>query len=377
MRVALLSKALVVAAYRSKLMELDRAGVEVVGLAPSKWVEEGRAVSFEPAEPGGGRTIQIPMAWNGHFHLHYYPALRRVLRSLNPDIVHVDEEPYNLATYLAFRDALAASARPIFFAWQNIARRYPPPFEPMESWVYRHSPFALAGSEAAASVLREKGYGGEITVRPQFGVDLSRFTPRPSNGTRFSVGYVGRLVQEKGIADLIAAFERLPPPARLIIAGEGPLAGYVETATASLRQQGRCERYPRLPSSDVPALLQRLDVVVLPSRTTSRWREQFGRVLIEAMACEVAVVGSDSGEIPGVIGDAGLIYPEGDVEALAARLTSLMVDGALRRRLAATGRARAEERYSQAAVAVKTVEVYRRMMEIGVEDWTSSKTLSP
>jgi len=101
---------------------------------------------------------------------------------------------------------------------------------------------------------------------------------------------------------------------------------------------------------------------VLPSRTSSHWVEQFGRVLIEAMACGVAVVGSDSGEIPHVIGDAGLIFPEGDVAALRKQLARLQGNQALRRELGARGRARVMAHYTQAQVARDTVAFYRELI---------------
>ena len=110
------------------------------------------------------------------------------------------------------------------------------------------------------------------------------------------------------------------------------------------------------------AYLQQIDVLVLSSRTQPYWKEQFGRVLVEAMACEVAVVGSDSGEIPHVIGDAGLIFPEDNVDALYDHLLRLMQSTELRKELGRNGRARVLERYTQAQIAAQTVAVYRDMM---------------
>ena len=167
---------------------------------------------------------------------------------------------------------------------------------------------------------------------------------------------------EKGITDLLTAFETLEAPTRLIVAGDGPLAGYVDMASANWRKQGRFERYPRIPSADVPDLLRRIDVVVLPSRTVKRWREQFGRILVEAMASGCVVIGSDSGEIPNVIGDAGLIVPESNPLELGKALRTLEQDTALRARLSAAGRSRAMTAFSQASIAERTVEAYRRMM---------------
>jgi glycosyltransferase involved in cell wall biosynthesis len=112
----------------------------------------------------------------------------------------------------------------------------------------------------------------------------------------------------------------------------------------------------------MPAFYQGLDVFVLPSRTLPNWKEQFGRVLIEAMACAVPVVGSDSGEIPHVIGDGGLIFPEDDVEALHACLQQLAVDPAAREGLGAVGRARVLANFTMRAVAVQTVDLYHNLL---------------
>ena len=270
MRVLMISKALVVATYRTKLLELDRLGVEMIGVVPPSWKEEGRAIKLEPAHPNEPpRLIKTPIAWNGHFHLHYYPALDRIVKEIRPHIIHVDEEAYNLATYLAYRSAMRVGARTVFFSWQNINRAYPLPFSAIEQWVYARSDYALAGNVEAEQILRSKGYAGPLKVIPQFGVDVQAFVPADTQARPFTVGFLNRLVAEKGIGDLISAFGSLPPTARLIIAGEGPMAQYVELATADLQREGRVERYPRIPSAQMPDLLRRLDVVVLPSPVNS------------------------------------------------------------------------------------------------------------
>jgi glycosyltransferase involved in cell wall biosynthesis len=109
-----------------------------------------------------------------------------------------------------------------------------------------------------------------------------------------------------------------------------------------------------------------LDLFVLPSETRPNWREQFGRVLVEAMACGVPVVGSDSGEIPTVVGDAGLSFPEGDAARLAECLRSLLADAALREELAQRGRERVLELFTVEQVAAQHYEIYRAMSPTGV-----------
>jgi glycosyltransferase involved in cell wall biosynthesis len=117
----------------------------------------------------------------------------------------------------------------------------------------------------------------------------------------------------------------------------------------------------QVPSTEAPNYYRRMDVLVLPSLTRPNWVEQFGRVLIEAMACGVAVVGSSSGEIPWVVGDAGVIFPEGDAEALRGVLAGLLADGDRRGELARRGRERVLAQFTQAQIAAATAAVYREM----------------
>ena len=105
-----------------------------------------------------------------------------------------------------------------------------------------------------------------------------------------------------------------------------------------------------------------MDAFVLPSLTRPNWKEQFGRVLVEAMACETPVIGSRSGEIPGVIGDAGLLFQEGNVQELAACVRRMLDDPALYAQLAVKGRQRVLEHYTQEHIARQMYEVYVEMM---------------
>jgi glycosyltransferase involved in cell wall biosynthesis len=173
---------------------------------------------------------------------------------------------------------------------------------------------------------------------------------------------VGRLVPEKGLLDLVEALPRLPGRVRLRLVGEGVQRGAIEARAAALGVSERVELRAGVASTEVPAVLRELDALALPSRTTTNWKEQFGRVLIEAMSCGVPVVGSSSGEIPHVIGDAGLVFAEGDVQGLAAALTRLAEDRGLRADLAGRGRERVLAHYTQAAIARRYAEIYRAMV---------------
>jgi glycosyltransferase involved in cell wall biosynthesis len=161
---------------------------------------------------------------------------------------------------------------------------------------------------------------------------------------------------------MLEAFGLLPDDARLIFAGTGPMGPILAAEARRMGLGSRVEVRGRVPSTQVPDLMRSLSAVVLPSITTPSWKEQFGRVLIEAMATGVPVVGSDSGEIPNVIGDAGLIVPEGDARALANALSRLHRDAHLSEELSKKGRARAVEHYSHRRIAERTLQAYRRAL---------------
>lgn len=358
MRVAMLSKALVVGSYQRKCeLIAESADIDLVTYVPKTW----GAQHLERAHMAGYHLVELPIARSGNFHLHAYPTLGRRLRTDAPAVFHVDEEPYNLATVQAFRAGAAAGARLIFFSWQNLRRRYPPPFSLFERYVFRRSAAAIAGNEDAKRVLLTKGCACPIYVIPQFGVDEERFAPLPrparAPGEPFVVGFAGRLVREKGVDVLVDAVAGLTD-ARLVLAGSGDQEAALLERAAALGMRDRVSvRNAR--SVDMPGIYAGLDVLVLPSRSQSNWKEQFGRVLIEAMACGVPVVGSTCGEIPNVIGDAGLIFAEEDAGALRAVLARLQSDAAEARALAERGRRRVLERYTMRAVARATVEIYR------------------
>ena len=363
-RVVMLSKALVVGSYQTKLEALAAyPDIDLVALVPRYWNEGGRRVGLERVHAQGYELRELPVCLNGSFHGHFYPTLRSALRELTPDLVHIDEEPYNLATYLAARASRAVGARCLFFAWQNLLRHYPWPFAGMERYVYRAVDGAIAGNAAAVDVLRAKGYAGLVAVIPQFGVDPELFAPpatRRHSGPTV-IGYAGRLVPEKGLWVLLEAVERLAGDWELRLIGQGPLEDALRGRIAQRGIEDRVRLVGRVSSGDMPRHLAELDILALPSLTRPNWAEQFGRVLVEAMSCEVAVVGSDSGEIPRVIGDAGLVVPEGDPAALCAALQRLIDDAGLRRSLAAKGRERVLAHYTQAHIAAETASVYRQI----------------
>jgi len=390
LRVLMLSKACIVGIYQRKLEEIARLGVELLTLVPPSWKDERGETKLERAYTDGYRLEVIPITLNGNFHLHWYPGLGEWIWDFRPDIVHIDEEPYNLAAWQGLYHARRAGAKTLFFSWQNIKRGYPPPFSWGERWVLNEVDYALAGTESAAQVWRAKGYSGRMAVLPQFGVDPELFKPSPharqarsplpqgeglstqsSASTQhsalstqsFTIGYVGRLVEEKGVHLLMDAASRLEGDWQVRIVGSGPERETLRAWATQLGIAERVEWIEWIASTEMPAQYHRLDVLVVPSLTRPNWKEQFGRVLIEAMASGVPVIGSDSGAIPNILGEAGLIVPEGSVTALSDALCKLQHDAYLRKRLGQEGRARVLAHFTHGQVAKDTVRVYREMID--------------
>ncbi len=372
MRVLMVSKALVTGVYQKKLEELAKyPDIELLTIVPPYWLE-GRvgSVNLSARYVDGYELAVEPMRFNGRHHVHFYPGLAKQVRRFKPDIVHVDEEPYNLVTAHTTMLAERAGAKTVFFAFQNLNRRYPPPFSLIERYCYGKAAAAIAGNQDAAEVLQSKGFRKSITVIPQFGVDPEIYRPvsRPDGRRHMpTLGYIGRVVPEKGLETLIHAVAKMPSRPHVFIVGSGSHRLALQHLAERLGVRDRVQFRSAIPPEQVPAMMSEFDAFVLPSLTQKNWAEQFGRVLIEAMACEVPVLGSDSGEIPNVIGDGGLIFPEGNADELAKHIKRVLDDAAYRKELGLAGRKRVLENFTQQRVAEQTRNVYLDILNRGRE----------
>jgi glycosyltransferase involved in cell wall biosynthesis len=308
-------------------------------------------------------VIELPVHFPGHHHFHLYHGLGKALRRTVPDLLYIDQEPWTVSTAHAAWVAARIPCPVVCFTWQNLLKRYPPPFPTLERSVHRRVTMIIAGNEEAGEVLRRRGYRGLVRVIPQFGVDLDKFRSGPSTRAELglplqgiAIGFIGRLVAEKGIDTAVRAIAQVPQ-ARLVLAGVGPLENALRALAATLHVADRIHFLGGFPSDQIPTVLRGLDGLILPSRTTRRWKEQFGRVLIEAMAADVPVIGSNSGEIPNVIGDAGLVFAEGNVGD-CARALRVLLDAEGRRKLAIRGAARVRACYDQNVIAQRYWEAW-------------------
>ena len=357
-RIFTLSKPYVSQAYRAKIRAWNLSeGVESTLICPPSWGD----LPFE-AEPASLTPLDIricPIVANGKNHFFFYRGLSKIFSTVRPDILNVEEEHYSLVTYQCLRWAKKLKVPMTFYTWQNIEKKYPWPFSFFEKEVFSYCKLAFAGNQEARDILKRKGFKGEIVVVPQMGYDpeifYSKFSkPREGNETGFVIGYAGRLVEEKGLSTLVTSFHQLLARGRnvrLIIAGNGPYKGEVTHRLDLEIKKGRASIVSQIPSGDMASLLQSLDVLVLPSLTKANWKEQFGRILVEAMACETVVVGSNSGEIPHVIHCPELIFKEGDAHSLSEVLEPLVLDPHKVRSLGKQLREHAERNYSNNVIA--------------------------
>jgi glycosyltransferase involved in cell wall biosynthesis len=284
-------------------------------------------------------------------HVMGYGRELRALLQEDWDVVHCWEEPYVLAAAQVARWS-RPSARLVFATFQNISKVYPPPFTWFErAAMQRANGWIAFGCTARTALESRPGYAARPHRVIPPGVDLDLFRPDATARRRVRaalewedgglpvVGFLGRFVPEKGLRLLMSALDGAGRSWRALFVGGGSLEP--ELRAWGARHGDRVRIVTGVGHADVPAHLNAMDVLCAPSQTTPRWREQFGRVLVEAFACGVPVVASDSGEIPHVVGDAGVRLPESDASAWSSTLASLVEDAARRAELADRGRAHA------------------------------------
>ena len=341
--------------------ELAKTGEwDVTAVAPSRFRGDFAAHTTEPMPGETCRLVPVPVHFSRRVHLMLYGRnVSRMLRDEPWDLVHCWEEPY-----VAAAAQIAAAVPPqvplVFATFQNIDKRYPPPLNWFERYARRRADAMIAYGHTVADVLDRRGYpAGKTRIIPP-GVDTTHFVPdarmRDATLARLGwtdetpvVGYLGRFVPEKGLLTLMGALDRLRTPWRALFIGSGPLESRIRKWAAAHPRQVSVET--SVGHGDVPKWLNAMDVLCAPSLTTEAWREQFGRMLTEAFACGVPVIASDSGEIPHVVANAGLIVPEGDEIRWAESIDGLLRDPARRAELSRRGRSRATAVYDWTAIA--------------------------
>ena len=365
----------VVASNRRLAHEMAVAGAgewEVTAVAPERFPGDLRMVALEPIEGERCRLEAVPVRFAGRAHAMLYGGrLRDVLRE-GWDVVHCWQEPYVFSARQVAAWA-PGEARLVFATFQNLPKRYPPPFGWNERRVMRRADGWIAFGRTVEETLHGRpGYAERPHRVIAPGVDAERFRPDPEARRRVRaelgwaeegppvVGFLGRFVEEKGVRLLMHVLDALEPWRALFVGG-GPCEG--ELRAWARRHGGRACVVTGVPHHDVPAHLNAMDLLCAPSQTTPRWREQFGRMLTEAMACGVPVVGSDSGEIPHVLGDAGIVVPERPGAAWIDPLKRVLEDAGLRGELSRRGLERVHAEFALPVVARRHLDFFAELAD--------------
>ncbi|MEL6495599.1 MAG: glycosyltransferase [Cyanobacteria bacterium J06623_7] len=369
LKVLFVSHTYVVGVNQGKLKAIADLGVEVALLAPSNWraTEWNRSLELETPFPEL-KIYPAPVWFTGRVGAHMYSPwkIRQVIKDFQPDVIQVEEEIFSLcALEVAFWAKLYRKPM-VVFGWENQQRSLPAFRRWVRDYVMNATDIYLAGNQDGAEVLRNWKFPGKIEVMPQMGVDTNLFSPvaKPEPET-LNIGFLGRLVPEKGLDVLFTAVSQLKQQGincQVTICGSGKSEAELKAAVAQQQISDRIIWRGAVPHEAAPVELAKFDVLVLPSRTVATWKEQFGHVIIEAMAMGIPVIGSSCGEIPHVIDRPELVFPEGNPVALAAILQRTIRDRPWRREMGNYGLERVARLYSHTSIARRLIEQWHTVV---------------
>ncbi len=345
---------------------------EVTAIAPTLFYENFRPVPLEVSADEPCQVESVPLHFPKRMHVMLYGQRLRELLQQPWDLVHCWEEPYNFAGgQVAWWTPQGTPF--VFYTFQNILKRYPPPFSRLEKYCLDRCAGWIAAGELVVETMLSRGYGHKPYRIMPLGVDLAAFCPSPNSKRHIQqqlgwdqpgppiVGYLGRFVPEKGMDVLTNALDRVSSSWRALIVGTGPMEKRLREWAMQYGDRVRVKT--DVNHDQVPAYLNAMDILCAPSQTTPHWREQLGRMLIEAFACGVPVIASDSGEIPHVVGDAGIIVGEKDQEGWTRALGQLLEDSRARAEMSARGIERAHTVYAWPVVALQHLDFFNELLD--------------
>jgi len=370
MRVLRIAHSSLTPALRQRERALVRCypDVDLEVVTTPRWREAEMEVEATPDDLFSVHTARTYLS--KHIQLFAYDPgpIVAALRRHRPHLIDLSHEPYSVACaeVLSLCGWFAPKAPIVMHVNQNILHRYPPPFNWLEQRAFKRVSAAYVCSKTVSDVLRAKGFD-KPTPLITYGVNLKDFCPRAEvrNGTarKPTIGFIGRMLPGKGLPVLADALVKLKNEDwQVLLIGDGSEREQFERRLADHDLLDRAQFTGAISYNLVSRYFDQMDVLVIPTQTTKRVREQFGRVIVEGMASGVPVIGSTCGAIPEVIGDAGLVFKEGDADALASALRQTLSDKGLCERMSRAGLARVQQ-YSWERVAEKTYELYQQVLK--------------
>ena len=348
---------------QAKVQALAECVDSLTVVTPRRVKDTLRTIELECLEDSKFKLIGIDSCLGFHHSFRIYPfrKLYKIIDEVRPDVVIVEQEPFSFSTWQIFRLKKKFGFKTIIVSNQNLNKKYPFPFSWIESFCLRNTDLYLGVTESVTRVWAAKGMPKDkLAVLAQVGVSPEQFkVDRPEHWrkqygvSKFAFGYAGRFVEEKGIQVLIEAFSRarISNVAELVLIGGGPYQERLEGLIERLGLQKSVKFVSGVKHHEMAAVLNAIDVLVLPSLIRPHWKEQFGHIIIEAQACGKPVLGSDCDPIPEVIGAGGLTFRTEDPVDCAAKLKTLVEDKDLYSTLSQAALQNVETRYSNKVVA--------------------------
>jgi glycosyltransferase involved in cell wall biosynthesis len=381
MKILIVCHSSIISLNQQLYVEMEKhPGVEILLIVPETWRDEySKGFLTSKAHPDAHyEALRPPVSFSGHVSLHFYKKIPLdKIKKFQPDLIYMTQEPWSLAC-LQFRLLAKKLHIPfVFHIHQNIFKNLPPPFAQFEQAAIKDCLIAFGCSQDSLDILKKKGLTRPGYLVPH-AVEVSKFYPGAEEerrqqwgvgGGSVVIGYLGRFVPEKGVDRIIEAAAPLIKEGRdvrVLCVGGGDEQPLLEEKARALGISERVHFPGGVKHDDAGFAMRTFDILVLPSRTWPNWKEQFGRVLVEAWACGIPCVGSDSGEIPHLIRatGGGLVFPEDDIPAFTDALRKLVVDPALREKLAKSGQEAALTRYTYPAVAAQIVGLFRSALNL-------------
>lgn len=284
----------------------------------------------------------------------------------NSDIVHIGDPHYYYSYQAALLRSKGKIKKLVSTWWETI------PFnnesttakKRMKKFTMKYTDRFICYTEKAKICLIAEGVGETSISLIPLGVDTTLFYPshkRKSNN--FTILFVGRLVEEKGILDLYEAFKKsliTLPNLKLRIIGQGPLGTKLQQSMRKDKMEGKVS-IEHTSYKQMPEVYRDADIFCVPSKKTATWEEQYGMVFIEAMASGLSIVSYSTGAIPEIVQNAGLLTSQGDILGLIKIITRLHSDKQLCSKLGTIGRERSEKTFNAHVTMTRIKDLYKHL----------------
>ena len=357
-------------ATRGTLKALAGLNWRVTAAVPHRWQAPGRQEPLvtTTGEDGGIRIVPITVKHRGRpgsVGRWDARALRRLFTDVRPDLVHIEAEPTTRVAAVITDICSGLDIPSVLVTWESLP---PPRSHSLRRRSNRTRSLSrlsglITGTTLAAELIRAEYPRLPTAVIPNATLGIpSSISPRPDE--RFAIAFAGRLIPEHGLDLLFLACVKLPCSWTIRVMGTGPDQESLEHLAERLGIASRVTWHGGLPRSARQAIWPEVDCIAVPSRQTTDWVEAKTPTLLEAMSHGVAAVGADTGSLPEVIADAGIVVPEGDVESLTEALERFSAPR-LRHDFGRAARQRVIQHFSPTAIAKQTAEGWTRFLEKG------------